>query len=622
MDPRLLNLYNRELMHLREMGAEFAKSAPDVARQLDLGRFQCADPYVERLLEGFAFLTARIQLKLDAEFPRFTQHLLEMIYPGYLAPTPSMAIVAFEPDMTEGSLADGYVVNRGTALRSHVGKKGDTACEFRTGHDVTLWPIEIIETQYFTAAGGGGLANLAKLSAAKAGIRLRLRTAPGLGFNQLALDNLVIYLRGAGGLPYQLYERIFANGIGVVVRPVGKNEMWRFAGNKQSIRRVGFNADDALLPTGPRAYHGYRLLREYFAFRARYLFAEIAGLNSALRQCSSTEVDVAVLLDRSEPELERAVSKSNFGLFCSPVVNLFPKRADRVQITDRFAEFQVIPDRTRPQDYEVYQVTGVQGHGASAEDDQLFESFYASNYGIEDARGYYTIERTPRVLSEKQKDNSTSADYAGSDTYIALVDARHAPYRTTLKELSVVTLCTNRHLPTHLVLGTGKTDFSWDTAAPIKSVRAVTGPTRPQSSRADGEIAWRLISHLTLNYLSLIDSENEQGAEALRDLLRLYCRLDDAATFKQIDSVQSIASRPVTRRLPTSGPIAFGRGVEVTLLCDESAFEGAGVFLFGAVLEEFLAHFVSINSFTETVVKTNNREVMRWTARTGQRPTI
>ena len=620
MDPRLLHLYNRELMHLREMGVEFAKEAPDVAKQLDLGRFQCADPYIERLLEGFAFLTARIQLKLDAEFPRFTQHLLEMVYPSYLAPTPSMAIVSLEPDLGEGTLVDGSKVNRGTVLRSQVNRKGDTSCEFRTGHDVTLWPIEIVDAQYFTATGSSGWAHLARLGAAKAGIRLRLRTATGLTFDKLALDDLVFHLRGTGGLPYQIYERLFSLAVGVAVRPVGNNEAWQYVGARDQICRVGFDPEDALLPTGPRAYHGYRLLQEYFAFRERFLFAKIIGLNPSLRHCASGEIDLAILLNRDEPQFERAISASNFALFCTPAINLFPKRADRIHISDRFTEFQVIPDRTRPQDYEVFQVTGVIGHGANVDDEQTFFQFYSSNYGMEDTRGYYTVERTPRILSQKQKDAASAADYVGSDSYISLVDANHAPYRTELKELSVQTLCTNRHLSTHLVPGMGKTDFSWDSGAPINAVRTITGPTRPSESRAEGELAWRLVSHLTLNYLSLID--NERGAHAMRDLLRLYCRLDDAATLKQIEAVRSIASRPITRRLATPGPIAFGRGLEIILQCDEGAFAGAGVFLFGAVLEEFFAHYVSINSFTETVMKTSNREVMRWTARTGQRPTI
>lgn len=606
-------------MHLREMGAEFASEAPQVAKWLDLGRFECTDPYVERLLEGFAFLSARIQLKLDAEFPRFTQHLLEMVYPSYLAPTPAMAVVSFVPDLKEGALVDGYTVARGTALRSQVGKKGDTSCEFRTAHDVTLWPIELVEAQYFTYSGNSGLAGLAKLAAAKSGIRLRLRATAGLTFDQLSLDRLVLYLRGTGALPFQIYERLFANGVGLAVRAVGKNEPWSYVADKRSIRRVGFREDESALPNNSRAFHGYRLLQEYFAFRERYLFVELSDLKVGLSTRRSQEIEIAILLNRDEPELERAVSASNFALFCAPAVNLFPKRADRIQITDRFAELQVLPDRTRPQDYEVYQVTGVAGHGANVDEEEPFYPFYASHYGVEDTRGYFSVQRVRRVRSERQKREATAADYVGSDTYLSLVDAANAPYSTSLKELSVTTLCTNRHLPLHLVPGLGNTDFSWDTAAPLNAVRIVTGPTRPAPSRAEGETAWRLVSHLTLNYLSLIDNAGEQGSQALRDLLRLYCREDDAAALKQIEGVKSIASQPVTRRLPIQGPIVFGRGLEISLQCDETAFEGAGVFLLGAVLEEFFTHYVSINGFTETVMKTPYREVMRWTARTGQR---
>src|SRR5713101_556004 len=153
MDPRLLKYYNRELQFMREMGGEFAKEFPKIAGRLGLDGFECADPYVERLLEGFAFLAARVQLKIDAEFPRFTQHLLETIYPGYLAPVPSMAMVQFQPDPSEGSLAAGVPVPRGSALRSMLGKGEITACEYRTAHEVTLWPVEIQEVEHFRYSG-------------------------------------------------------------------------------------------------------------------------------------------------------------------------------------------------------------------------------------------------------------------------------------------------------------------------------------------------------------------------------------------------------------------------------------------------------------------------------------
>ena len=194
MDRRLLDYYNRELQHVREVGAEFAREFPKIAGRLELEGFECADPYVERLLEGFAFLAARVQLKIDAEFPRFTQHLLETIYPGYLAPIPSMAMVQFQPDPSEGSLMAGVPVPRGSALRSVPGKGEVTACEYRTAHEVTLWPIEIKEVEYFRYSGAAASLGVPALPGVKAGLRIRLKTTGGLRFDQLALERLTLHI--------------------------------------------------------------------------------------------------------------------------------------------------------------------------------------------------------------------------------------------------------------------------------------------------------------------------------------------------------------------------------------------------------------------------------------------
>jgi type VI secretion system protein ImpG len=217
--------------------------------------------------------------------------------------------------------------------------------------------------------------------------------------------------------------------------------------------------------------------------------------------------------------------------------------------------------------------------------------------------------------------------------YISLVDASSAPYSTDLKQLALEILCTNRDLPLQMPVGKGKTDFTMEIGAPVENVRVVAGPTPPRPSHAEGETSWRLISHLKLNYLSLMDEDldgdgdislsERQGAAALRDLLRLYGATSDPATRKQIDGLKSISTVPVTRRVPTPGAIAFARGMEVSVTFDETLFEGSGVFLLGAVLEQFFARYVSMNSFTETVVKSVERgEIMRWTAKVGQRPVL
>jgi len=620
MNPRLLKYYNQELLHLREMGREFAQEFPKVAGRLGLEGLECADPYVERLLEGFAFLAARVHLKLDAEYPRFTQHLLEMVYPHYLAPTPSLAVVQLKPDLSEGALGEGFVVPRDTSLRTPLGKGETTPCEYRTAHEVTLWPLELAEARYFTGglgSGGGGVAG------AKAGLRFRLRTTAGLTFDQLALERLPLFLQGGGELPVQIYERLLANVVGIVAEPASRPAGQRRHLREARIRQLGFGEREALLPYGPRSFQGYRLLHEYFSFPARFLFLELDGLGAAVRQCTETELEVTVLFDRSDPHLESALDASQFALFCTPAVNLFPLRADRIHVNDREHEYHIVPDRTRPTDFEVYDVTGVVGHGTSADEKQEFQPFYASKdrTAVQTRRAYYTVHRTPRTLSGKQRrQGGGRSGYVGSEIYLALVDAAEAPHRTALRQLSVTTRCTNRDLPLYLTVGQGKTDFTLQTSAPVASVRCLAGPTRPRAPYAEGEAAWRLISHLSLNYLSLSDSDAQQGAAALRELLGLYGGAGEASRLKQVEGVRSVVTRPINRRLPVPGPITFGRGLEVELTLDEGAFGGSGAFLLGAVLEQFFARYVSLNSFTETVVKLVDRgEVMRWPARIGQR---
>jgi type VI secretion system protein ImpG len=229
------------------------------------------------------------------------------------------------------------------------------------------------------------------------------------------------------------------------------------------------------------------------------------------------------------------------------------------------------------------------------------------------------------MLSAKQRARGARSSYVGSELFLSLVDPDEAPYSTDLRQLAVETLCTNRDLPLHLSLGQGRTDFTLDSGAPVESIRCIAGPTAPRASFADGETAWRLISHLSLNYMSLVDGAGGSGekAAALRELLTLYVDAGDSTSRKQIEGIRGIASAGITRALPVPGPTTFGRGLEVTVTCDDAAFEGTGAFLLGTVLERFFAKAVSINSFTETVLRTVQRgEVMRWRPQAGLRPIL
>jgi len=625
MDRRLLNHYNIELAHLRQTAAEFAQEFPKIAGRLALDREAkeiCPDPFVERLLEGFAFLTARVQVKLDAEFPRLTQSLLETVYPQYLCPMPSMAIVRFEPDH-QATQPDSYLIPRGTILRSLLRGDDRTACEYRTAHDVQLFPLRLNEARYYTR--DVSQLELPDSLRGRAALRFRLQTAGGIPLKTLKLDRLPFFLRGADETPGAIYEQIFSRGTAVVVQAVTEERKKpRTVLPAASIRRVGFREEESLLPNSPRGFQGHRLLREYFAFPQRFLFFEMTGLEEALRSLEVDQVDFIIVLSEQEVRLEeRRIDASFFELYCTPVINLFSKRTDRILISDRFSEFHVVADKTRPLDFEVFEVESVSGYGIRADEVQEFRPFYLAKDTDVQTAGFFTVHRVPRVLSEKEKKFGQKSVYAGSEVYLSLVDSNAAPYRTELQQLGVSALCTNRHLPIQMLHGQAGGDFSMELAAPVTSISCITTPTAPRPAHADGELGWRIVSHLSLNYLSLLDDPANEGASALRQLLKLYVDSADAIMRKQIEGIRSVKSRPVVRRVEVPGPIAFARGLEISLLFDETAFEGFGIFILGTVIEQFFARYVSLNSFTETVVKSQQRgEIMRWKPQIGRRQLI
>jgi type VI secretion system protein ImpG len=621
MDPRLLRYYGRELQHVREMGAEFSREFPKIASRLGLEGLECADPYVERLLEGFAFIAARVQLKIDEEFPRFTQHLLEIVYPHYLAPTPAMGIAQFEPDPNEAGLASGFEVPRGTALHGKIGRDAATQCEFTTSRDLVIWPLEIADARYYGSASSLAQQGIAPPRSAAAGLKLVIRTTAGVDLSALQIEDLPLYLAGADELPMRLHEHVLVNGHDVLVRAASADRAGLSLG-PNAIQRLGFDEGDQLLPYDSRSFTGYRLLHEYFACPQRFLSFGLSGIGRAIRRLTGQELEVYIFLDRADPTLEGAVTAENFRLFCVPIVNLFPKRADRIQIVPGATEYHVVADRTRPMDFEVMAITRVDGFAGSAEPQQVFSPFYSiSEQTWSDAQNsYYTLQRRPRLLSSRQRQKGSRSSYIGSEVFLSIVDAKQAPFSPDLKQLGVMTLCTNRDLPLLLPTGKGETDFTLEIGGPVVSVRCISGPTRPRQPIAAGETAWRLISQLSLSYLSLVQGEDEQNAGSLREMLMLYCDPNDAATHRQIEGIQAVSVQPLIERIPCAGPIAFGRGLEIMLTCDDTAFEGTRAFLLASVLEEFFSRYVSLNSFTETVLHSVQRgEVKRWPPRIGRR---
>ncbi|MEM1431684.1 MAG: type VI secretion system baseplate subunit TssF [Pseudomonadota bacterium] len=620
MDTRLLRHYEVELAYLREMGAEFAEAYPKVASRLGMDGVEVIDPYVERLLEGVAFLTARVQLELELQYPSLTSHLLEIIYPHYLAPTPSMMVAQFEPDTTAAAATSGFKLPRGTELRSRLGKDDKTPCEFRTAHDVTLWPIAITEAEYLESRGELVAAGAPRETTARAGIRLRLQRFSDMPISELELDNLMVFLGGKEGKNWALHELLCTQVTGLLGRSADRRDDWIQELPGGDVVARGFDRSEALLPLPQRSFDGYRLLQEYFAMPERYHFVELTGMGLAVSRSKGSEVDIYILLRDGMPDIAPGITPEAFVLNATPAVNLFHRRCDRSFIREADVEQHVVVDRTAPLDYEIYQIDDVVGISAEGVDDTPFRSFYSATdltIAGETHAAYYTQKRKMRERAERERLKGTRTSYLGSEMYLSLVDPDQAPYPEALEQLAISALVTNRDLP--LLLPTGKSDiFYLPEGGPVAHVHTPVSPTRPRPTLAQGDTAWRLISHLSLNYISLADTEGGEGAEALRELLGIYAPIGSKVLEKQLEGLAQVSSRPIVRRMTDEVLSTAVRGLEITVTLDESYFEGSSVFLIGAVLERFFAKYVTINSFTETVLATQQRgEIMRWRPETG-----
>jgi len=626
MDPRLLEYYNQELIYMRELAGEFAQAHPKIARRLGMQAGEVADPYVERLIESFCFMSARMQIKLDAEFPRFTGRLLDVLYPNYVAPTPSMAVARLYPSRTEGNLVDGFPIARGTAFTARIPAGETTACEFRSGQDITIYPLEIVEARLT-----GIPPDIPALDSyvpahtqVRGALRLRLRTTGEAKISRLrGLDRLPVYLAGDEQVASHLFELLHAAGVATLTGEPGHFTTRRrplHAVTNNAVVHDGFGTEQGLLPLTWSKFHGHNLLHEYFACPSRFYFFTLTGLEEGLRQVDSKEVEIVVLLDQSPDRLANLVDASRFALFCTPVINLFPKRTDRIDLSEAESEFHVVPARLAPLDYEVFSVETMSGQVDLTSAQLEFRPLYQTLNNDEGNYGrYFSTRRERRLMSDSARRYGTRTPYIGSEMFVSLVDQHEAPYAESIRYLSVNAHVTNRDLP-RLVPRDGIDDLTMADSAPLESIGLIRAPTAPQAPYAEREMAWRLIRQLNFNYLPLEDLDHRPGGQGLRDLLRLFLNDGNSEHRRQVESLVGVMTRPVTRKLPGNGPLVFGRGIECSLTVDENGFSGTSPYLFGVVLEHYLARHVSINSFTQTEMHSMQRgRVARWPVRMGAR---
>jgi len=610
MREDLLSYYERELTFLRQMGAEFAQRYPKIASRLVMEPDRCEDPHTERLLEAFAFLAARVHLKVDDEFPEITTALLDVVYPHYLRPIPSMSVVEFHIDPDQGKLSTSLPIAKHSMLYSRAQVDG-VACKFQTCYDTLLWPVTIAEAQWKTP---DRLQPAIKATDAVGALRLVVRCLPDVSLQKLGMQSLRFYLNGESNLTHTLYELLCNNCAQILVRdPAARPGTPPASIDPQCVRALGFDEHEAMLPYPKRSFAGYRLLQEYFTFPEKFLFFELTGLEQLSARGFKEQVEIIFLIskfERAERQqiLELGVSSSTFRLNCTPVINLFPQVAEPILLDQTRYEYPVVPDARRSFATEVFSVDSVVCSSADTREVVDFAPFYSYRHqgGREKQQTFWHATRRSADFREDQR----------TDVYLSLVDSSGRRRKPDADTITVRCTCTNSNLPARLPFGAESGDFELEGVAAVRKIACLRKPTAAQQPPTGKRALWNLISHLSLNYLSLA----EDGRDAFQGILRLYNFSGARHVDSQIEGITALSSSRHFARVASDGGMSSARGAQVRMDLDEEQFVGGGVYLFASVLEHFLGMYVSMNSFTQLTASTPQRKgVLReWPPRAGR----
>lgn len=614
MSETLFPYYERELLFLRQLAQEFIRQYPTVAGRLLLEANRSADSHVERVFESFALLAGRIQQRLEDDFPELTRGLLGVLYPHYLAPIPSLAIVQFLLDEAQ-QLPNGFTIARESQL--HTRAVQNLTCKYRTAYPVTLWPVKLTSARLQTPPFPPSFTAPAGTAAA---LRLQFECHLGVKFADLALDRLRLFLHGDYQVVPFLYALLLNHALQVVFRPV-EPEMQPAPlvfKPRQCLSQVGFEREEGLLPYPRSALVGYRVLTEFFTFPSKFLFVDLSGWRQACAAGFQRRLEVVVFLERTVKSVEQLADAATFALGCTPVVNLFEQAAEPITLAPGRFDYRLVPDAAHPRGLEVYSVESVSSTDPTTNTRTEYEPFHSIRHR-RSPNGPQTFWHTTRA-------NVVGSDDRGTDVSLHLVDPQYRPALPTAAVLQVRTLCTNRDLPVDLRQAGESLGFELEAAAPLSAIRCLVPPTAPRRPVLGPGGAWQLIAHLNLNHLSLDDPV--QGLAALQDILRLYFFADAQSgqqqqTVEARQMVEGITALRMRRVVGRPGP-TFCRGVEVTLELDAEKYAARGVFLFASVLERFLGVYVSQSSFSQLIgrMKDDPAPFKSWPPRPGELPLV
>lgn len=589
IDEQLLDYYQRELTWLRQAGAIFAERYPKIASRLELSAGECPDPHVERLLESFSLLSARLQRRLDDGYAEFSDALLEQLYPLALRPLPSCAIARFEPDPSKGNLSEGYALPRDTPLFVTTGA-GDSVY-FRSTAPVTLWPLEVVDAVLLDTEETQALTGV---PLARAALRLRLRCVGEEPWSALPITSLRIHLAGSPVTAAALYDLLCGNALHTLCGVPGSPPCTA----ADRPEPVGFNPEEALLPDEDGLHPGLRLLAEYFACPEKFAFFDMP---LTIPADAGELLDIYMLFDRS-PTARLSLRREDIALGCAPVINLFPRTSEPLRPDGTVSEYRLIADAYRDNSVEIHSIRNLRaGAGQRA---QWIAPYYACQHGLGEGRLFWHARRI----------TGRNPGRIGTDMLLSLVDTHFNP-AVDIPDYSLTAelLCTNRHLAQTLPAGT-RLDF--ERPGPVMRVRLLRSPHTQSMPALGGASRWRLVSQLTLNHLSLV--EGEKALAALKEMLTLHNLRDETAARRQIDGLSGIASVRIVERAGQDAWRGWRNGLEVRVSLDPEYFVGASTLLFSGVLAHFFSLYTNTNRFVRTVLLLGDKEIKTWRPQVGE----
>jgi type VI secretion system protein ImpG len=606
----LLPYYESELGFLRRYSREFSERYPKIAGRLMMGGEVCEDPHIERMIQAFALLNARVAKRLDDDYPEFTEALFEVLYPHYLQPFPSCSIVQMDYAAAASQLTSATRIERGTLLTSR--KVRGAECVFRTAYPVTVAPVALAAASFAPILEAPGTVRLPP--GAGAGISITLSgSTPQACLRQLGLRRLRVFIDGEASFCAALRDALFMRSVSAWAED-GDSGRW-IQLDTVPLHPAGFDEDDALIDFPARSHAAYRLLTEYFSFPEKFNFVDIdteALLAQLPSGCRAVTLHLAISGVRADSSLARmlgTLSAQNLRLGCTPVVNLFRKRGEPIRLTHTSASYPVIADARRAFGYEVVAIDSVNLVRQTPQGESIirFRPFYSLRHGqTPEKNGHYWVMR---------RDQTVARQSPGYETAISIVDIDFDPAEIATDTLSLELTCTNRDLPALLPWGQRGGDLFMEGGARAGAITFLRKPTLSQRFEQGGGAHWRLISHLSLNHLSL----SEGGVEAFREMLAMYDLPRSPASQRQIGGIEAVGYKATHAWLPGNPFASLVRGMEVRLTIDEEAFVGSGIHAFAHVIERFLGLYVHANSFTQLVVASSKtgEELLKCKPRSG-----